>query len=319
MSASDQISHIPIFAGLERRALDQLNEIIERRVIPRGTQLFEQGDKRKELIIVLKGRLHIYRLFNDEVQTLALLDETNFAVETALIDPNLQHNHNAEATVDSELLIIDGKNFQKFSKDHPDTANILLGNILQNLTERLHHANNKLVTLYATGKIASTYADLDNLIELLLKTILETIHAKKAVFATYRPLENRIIIERAIGYPADQAIQNLKLSLNDDPILGEIYRTQRDIYVTKAVFKEKPHLTTEYSSQTMLGVKVRTSGQVVGAILLGEKENNRDFNYNNQILLHIIVKQIALAIQEAELAREKTLSEEHERVYVPPL
>jgi CRP-like cAMP-binding protein len=319
MVPTERLQSIPLFRGLEATALEELAEILELRKAPRGSVLFEAGNKRKECFIVLSGKVHIYRMFNEEVETLAVLDETNFAVESALVDPTIDHHHNAEITKDAELIVIDGKRFRSFAKTHSEIANILLGNIVINLTERLHHANNKLVTLYATGKIASTFSNFENLIDLLLKTILTTIHAKKAIFATYQPLENKIVIEQAMGYSNTGEIETLKLSISDDPILGEIHRTQRDIFVTKELYKEKPHLKTPYSAPSMLGVKIRTGGEIVGAILLVDKEGGENFSYNNQILLHIISRQIALAIQEAESSRERSLREENERVYIQPL
>jgi len=319
MTSQPDLKKFPLFEGLTQDEQIKLRSIIKIRSAKRGTTLFEKGDKRKEFIIVISGAVHVYRMFNDEVQTLALLDPTDFVVESALVDPEIAHQHNAEVTKDAELMTIDGKTYQKFAKENLGIANKLLGTILSNLTERLHHANNKLVTLYATGKIASTYGDIDNLIDLLLKTITSTIKAKKALFAWYHPEDNSIVIENALGYPKNQAIQNLHISLQDDPILGEIYRTQRDIYITKATVKDKPHLKTDYSGITMLGVKIRSGGKVVGAILLSDKEGNRDFSYNNQILLHIIVKQITLAIQEAEQEKEKNQKKEHQQVYVAPM
>ncbi|USN53598.1 MAG: cyclic nucleotide-binding domain-containing protein [Candidatus Nomurabacteria bacterium] len=310
---------IPVFQGLSDEALGKIAAITQMREAKRGTLLFENGDKRKEFIIVLSGQVHIYRTFKDEVQTLALLGAHTFLVESALINPDVEHHHLAEVTEDAQLLVISGKDFQKFRQQEPAIANVLFGNIMGNLTDRLHHANNKLVTVYATGKIATSYSNLDNLIEALLQTITETIRAKKALFAWYRPMENRIVIEKAIGYEKNQDIESLKLSLRDDPILGEIHRTQRDIFITHEVFKAKPNLETAYSSASMLGVKVRTGGEVVGAILLGDKEGKRDFNYNNQILLHIIVRQIALAIREAEHQQNLEGNEELHRVYIPPL
>ncbi|MFH2097502.1 MAG: cyclic nucleotide-binding domain-containing protein [bacterium] len=319
MANQSDLKSLPLFKKFTEAELTQLSSIVNVRSVKRGTTLFDKGDKRKEFIILVSGVVHVYRMFNDEMQTLALLDPGDFVVESALVDPSMTHQHNAEVTRDAELLIIESKAYQKFSKNNSIIANKLLGTILSILAERLHHANNKLVTLYATGKIASTYGDLDNLIDLLLKTITATISAKKALFAWYRPEENKIVIEKALGYPNNQEIQNLNVSLQDDPLLGEIYRTQRDIYITRSTANDKPHLKTNYGGATMLGVKIKSSGKVMGAILLSDKEDNRDFSYNNQILLHIIVKQITLAIQEAEYKKEKSQKKEYQQVYVPPM
>lgn len=298
------LEKIPVLAGLSTPELDALSKIITVKKYKKGEVLFEQGDIRKSFFIVLSGKVHVYRMFNDEVQTLAILGKNNFNVESALTNPKFKHGHSSEVTEAGDMIEILGKDFLRLADDYPKIANKIYGNIIANLTERLHHANNKLVTIYSTGKIASTYTDLDNLTELITTTILKIIKAKRALFAFYRPKEGAVSIIQARGYPSDQRIKNLKIDLFKDPLLGLMYKTRREIIVTREMYRKKAALRVAYSSPGMMGVPLQIGDRVVGAILLGDKEDMADFNYNNQILLNIIARQIVLPIAMAESAEK---------------
>lgn len=275
-------------------------ELGSTRRVKKGETIFQHGNHRESFFVVLAGQVHIYRLFNDEPQTLAILDKNEFAVETALVDPALRHDHYAEALEDGELLVIDGKSFQQFRKKSPAVANAIFGEIIKNLTGRLHHANNKIVTIFSTGKIASTYDDLDHLTDLLLDTILEIIRAKRAIFVLFSPLEGKAVIRDAKGYHNNQEMKNLEVALNQDPILGPLYHAERDVLITEEQFKQERALHTAYASRNMLGTPLRVRDRVIGAILLGDKEGGHEFSHNNQILLNIIARQVVLAIATAE-------------------
>jgi len=298
------IQNIPVLNGLSEPELQVLSKIITVKKYKKGELLFEKGEARRSFFIVLSGQVHIFRLFNNEVQTLAILGKHNFAVESALRNYKQSHAHSGEVIERGDMIEIRGKDFVKMSEDYPQIANKIYGNIISNLTNRLHHTNNKLITIFSTGKIASTYDDLDNLTELTLNIILQIIKANKALFVLYQPEIGRAVIHDARGYKSNQRIKNQKIDLFKDPILGQIYRSKRELMITKDMFRRRKTLKTPYSSQSMLGVPMLVGNRVVGAILLGDKDRNRDFSYNNQILLGIIARQIVLPVAMAGSAEE---------------
>lgn len=305
MNALDSLQTIALFHDLSDEERKELSTLATVRAIKKGDALFSTGDTRSAFFVVLSGQVHVYRVFEGEVQTLAVLDRGEFAVESALVDEGAKHEHNGEALTDGEILEIEGKKFLAFAKQKPEMANRIYGRIIANLSERLHHANNKLVTLYSTGKIAATYAEIDHLADLILTTILATITAKRAVFALFKPLEGKIDMLEAKGYDNDQAIKNLDPSLGSDPLLGAIYRTRQNLRIGKEQYDAAKDLHTEYASPTMLGVPLYVRDRVIGAILLGDKEGDEGFSHNNEILLSIIAKQIVLAVITAEQSEEK--------------
>jgi len=298
------LKRIPIFRALTDQELALLQKVCEIREVKKGETLFKEGDHRDAFFIQLSGQIHIFRVFNNEVETLALLDRDEFSVETALADPGQRHEHNAEMLEGGELLVISGKTFATFRHSHPDAANKIYAEIIQNLATRLHHANNKIVTIFFTGKIAATYDDLDHLTDLLLGTIQKIIKARHLAFVLFRPLEGKAIIQDALGYHSNQEIKNLDIVLNDDPILGPLFHSGRDILISEEQFKEERTLHTPYASRNMLAVPIKVRDKIIGAILLGDKEGAHDFSHNNQILLNIIARQVALPIVTAVAAEE---------------
>ncbi len=305
MKETNPIETIPLFRDLTAKEREDLSSIATVRAITKGETLFHSGDARKKFFVVLEGQAQIFRTFNDEVQILAILDANEFAVESALVDPSEKHEHEGEVLTDGKILEIDGKAFLNFAAKNAAVANRIYGRVITNLSERLHHANNKLVTIYSTGKIASTYDNLDHLTDLLLTTILKIVRAKRALFVLFKPLEGKAVIRDAKGYHDEQAMRNLDIHLASDPILGVVYTSALDLNISEEQYNEEKDLHTPYASKSMLITPLHTRDRVIGAILLGEKEGATAFSHNNQILLNIIGRQIVLSILTADLGEQK--------------
>ena len=299
------LREIPVFATLADPELAAIAKIANVKRHDKGEMLFEYGQLRTTFYVLLSGQAHIYRLFNDEIQTLAILDQNNFAVESALSDPSQKHDHNCEITEPGDALEISGKDFIALAKDYPQVTIKVYGNIIANLTSRLHHANNKLVTIYSTGKIASVYSDLEHLTELILDTILKVIIAKKALFVLFHPEEGKIAIIESRGYGNNQQMRNMSLDLFKDPIFGQVYQAHQPVVVKRDRYKKQKPLHTEYSCSSMLTVPLQAGAKVIGAILLGDKANGEDFSYNNQLLLDIIARQITPAVAVAQTTEKE--------------
>lgn len=295
---------IPLFSDFTGAELTVIAQLASERAVSAGEALFKPGDARRTFVILLSGQAQILGVYGNEVQVFSILEPNDYIVEVALVDPTLKHEHSCQMLVDGSVLEVDGKLFADFRKRVPDRANRIYGKIILNLTDRLHHANNKLMTIYMTGKIAATYGNLDHLSDMLLDTVLGITQAKRALFATYSSLEDKVIIRDAKGYKNDQEIRNLQIRLNSDPILGTLYRVPRELSVNEEQYHQEKSLHTAYASRNMLGAPLVVRDRVIGAILLGDKEGHRTFSHNNEILLNIIARQIALLIVTAEMGEK---------------
>jgi len=311
------LKNITVFQGLKSEEFTELAKICQVKEVEEGKEIFKAGEPRKEFFIVLEGKLRISRKIKNEKEkeTLAFMTKDNFAVESALVNPKLKHTHFGDILQKGKILVIKGKDFLKLAEKNPSLANKIYGNIIANLTERLHHADNKLITLYSTGRIASTYANIYNILSLILEAILSVIKAKKALFVLFRPFENKAVIQEAIGYKNNQEIKNLDINLNKDPFLKRIFETGEDVFITQEEYKANKKWHLPYLENSALGVKVKAGKEILGAIILVDKQGE-NFSFNNQILLNIISRQVASAILEAEKLEEKMGHEELKRKYI---
>ena len=117
------------------------------------------------------------------------------------------------------------------------------------------------------------------------------------------PLEDKVIIRDAKGYRNNQEIRNLSIAMND-PILGTLYRVPRELSISEDQYHAEKALHTPYASRNMLGTPLVARDRVIGAILLGDKTGHKAFSHNNEILLNIIARQIALLIVSAEMGEK---------------
>ena len=98
-----------------------------------GNVLFMEGDTGREMFVILKGSMLLYRivgrkvrqgrdvLFGETTQTIAHLKEADFFGEMALLDGQPRSTC-AVATSDTVLLVLDEANFGQVLSERPDFA-----------------------------------------------------------------------------------------------------------------------------------------------------------------------------------------------------
>lgn len=308
---------LPLFATLNASERLSLVRITERWTVEEGQPVFRRGELRQALVVVLKGRLRVVQTFNNQPETLAQLGPGSFIGEQALVNPTQLHEYSAMADLRSDLLLIPGAAFLKLRRSQPHLAVKLLSNILAVIADRLSHADTKLLTLYTTGKIATLAVDLHELTALVLQTILHTLRARLGVFVTFDPEADQLIIRQAVGYRRN--LRGVRLPLRRDPLLGRLYRSRETIVIDRQSYHRDPHWKTPYAGPGVLAMPVTVGQKIIGAILVADKRGGQDFSVNNQLLLSIVARQIAVAIAEKAIEEEKHLVEELERVYIKPL
>ena len=112
----------PLFQELNAEALDQLCRYAKSRAVRRGTIIFSKGDPGNSLYAVVKGTVKIG-------VTSAVGREAVFNIitpgeifgEIALLDGG-ERTADAVATTDSELLVVDRREFMPFVKNQPILA-----------------------------------------------------------------------------------------------------------------------------------------------------------------------------------------------------
>ncbi|MFA5843128.1 MAG: cyclic nucleotide-binding serine/threonine-protein kinase [Candidatus Gracilibacteria bacterium] len=151
-----------IFAGIaleERERFLKGEEVWNRKTIPEGEMIFEEGVKSTDLYLILKGRVEISKQIGDDQshkKILAVLVPGSLFGEGALLSDK-PRSAAAKALEEVEALILTRVSFYDFLKKSPEKAMALLVGLLKVLNQRLQTTNQELVTLYEIAQLVSHY------------------------------------------------------------------------------------------------------------------------------------------------------------------
>lgn len=146
------MKNVPLFCGLNDQELASLAKVAVKKVVPKNTILFSEGDTTDSLYVICKGKIKvtITDSTGNEV-ILTMLGTGEYFGEMALLDsePRSACVITKEPT---ELLIFAKKDFMDIFSSNPIAFNLLKG-----LLKRLREANKKiegLALLDVYGRVA---------------------------------------------------------------------------------------------------------------------------------------------------------------------
>ncbi len=120
LTPAELLSRHPIFGQLPPKAIRQFAAYSTRRRIARGTTIFSKGDPGNSLIGVLDGcvRISVPTAGGHEV-VLSIVQPGEIFGEMGLLDGQ-PRSADATAVYDSELMVIDRRDFVPFMRSEPD-------------------------------------------------------------------------------------------------------------------------------------------------------------------------------------------------------
>ncbi len=121
------------------------NELIKKysKIFKAGTEIFKEGDFGRELFIIIKGEVEIFRFIDEKKKVLAILKDGDIFGELAVID-KFPRSANAIATKDTVVLAINSSAFETVILSNQDFAK----KIIKLLSARLRRTNDIVVTVY---------------------------------------------------------------------------------------------------------------------------------------------------------------------------
>ncbi|UJF33940.1 Crp/Fnr family transcriptional regulator [Paenibacillus hexagrammi] len=134
-----ELTAIEMFKGLSNMELAKLLGKLEKRWVPTGEVLFEQGDPAEHMYIIGKGRIELFAYSEGKRQSLALLEEGESLGEMALLTGETR-SAAAVAAADAMLYVIDRETFDALISEHA----ILSSYFIRLLSQRLVATNDKL-------------------------------------------------------------------------------------------------------------------------------------------------------------------------------
>ncbi len=136
------LSKVRMFSGISTKNLKKILKIAKRKEIPKNKIIFTESTHGNTLYILVSGRIKIFGQTGKRKKIFTYLEPGEFFGELALLGEKIR-SASAETVLDSELLVIDRKNFIRLLKRYP---NVTL-NILSVLCKRLYHADKEIELL----------------------------------------------------------------------------------------------------------------------------------------------------------------------------
>ena len=306
----------PLLRNLNKAEIKIVENFLIEKNYTNGDLIFKRDAIGDKVVIVKNDLVQLKTGVADHQETIALFKDGDFLGEMAFLEKGSKHNHTLEvASPRLTTIELSVYNWFKILKQHPVVAQKIYHNIAVDLKKRLDHANNKLVTLFAGGKIIASYDNLTDISQHIIEVINRVIPVNKALFLTASSTSQKLTVRHSFGYK--NLPINTYLNINKDPLLGKLYLEPK----TKIFYKHdwtKEYNELPYVANSLIVAPIILTKKAIGFIILGDKNNGRDFSMNNQILLDAIATQIAPALEEQRLSNLKASADDLKRVYIEP-
>jgi CRP/FNR family cyclic AMP-dependent transcriptional regulator len=155
----DVVRQAPLFAALDDEAAEALRATMTRVEVPRGEEIFHEGDPGDRLYVIVEGKIKLGRASGDGRENLlAVLGPGEMFGELSLFDPGAR-NATGTAVADTVLIGMGSDDLDEWLRGRPDVAR----HLLRALARRLRRTNEALADLVFSdvpGRVAKALLDL---------------------------------------------------------------------------------------------------------------------------------------------------------------
>ncbi len=152
------------------------------KVFKAGSQIFSEGDFGREMYIILKGEIEIFRILDGKKSQLAVLKQGDIFGELAIID-KFPRSANAVALTDSVVLAVNSSAFESVILESKDFTK----KIIKLLSTRIRRTNDIVLSIYKKDREEKIISALNSFynIELAAKNIKVKGKIEKDSFLKY--------------------------------------------------------------------------------------------------------------------------------------
>ncbi|RJQ34381.1 hypothetical protein C4566_02200 [Candidatus Parcubacteria bacterium] len=305
---------IALFKDLSQKEISFLADFFTEKEYSHGDKISQRGAIRDKTLVIVDGLVAIKQNFDGD-QTIALFRQYDVLGEMALIDKGSVHSYDLEvASQKLKTLELSVYNWSSVVKKNPELANKVYKNIASLLKYRLTHANNKLWTLFAAGKVIGAYDDLDSMVKAWIEIILQIIPADKIAFMSFSSATRKIQVHKSFGFKLKD---NSFFDIDSDPLLSQLNEKPATTILAKDKWP-KEYDILPYKCKGLIVSPIKIHRKVIGFIMLGDKNNGKDFSTNNRILLEALANQAAPAIEDVMISEIMAAEKDMKNIYIDP-
>lgn len=312
----DIVMDIPFLMELDIDLREKLIENMSIEKFKKGSLVFNEGDEGDKIYIVDIGQVAIKKSIDWATGKEFLIDycqSGDFFGEMAVLE-NKKRSARAEATEDTQLIVISGNIFLELMKNNPDTFVKLLFSMLKTISNRLRMTHMKLLTFYEIGNIVTGKNPSFDLISTILDTLLLSMNLKYGALLIYNPFS------QLLEYAATRGISPVNSFKNGLPVCGVLQKSME-----KAIATELNDTFIDDNIRNLLGKEVHPSrvlispmkleGKPIGFIIIVKTEDFTPYTNAEILLLSAVAKQIAVVVMTSRTIEETNAREKFQRVH----
>jgi len=156
----DYLKHVSIFAALSDEVISHIGSHARRLEISGGQVLFAEDELAKEMVVVLSGRLEVFKRGRNGVEArIAILGPGDVIGEMSLVD--IQPRSAAVRALEaSSLVSFSHADIAGVYREHPQSYTLLVLNIAREISIRLRRMDAMLANITTEiGEVTSASAD----------------------------------------------------------------------------------------------------------------------------------------------------------------
>jgi len=171
-----KLKGLKTFSSLNEDEITQLEKISQIYELNEGDVLFSEGDEDRDIFVVVQGEVAIRKKISGGEKTLAVLKEGEIFGEMALFEKQ-PRSATACAVQKTEVLKIEGENFEKFIQENPEKGFLILLKMIKISSSRLRTMDKYFTVIYDVSRKISSAKTLKTVAEILVNDSVETIGA----------------------------------------------------------------------------------------------------------------------------------------------
>lgn len=147
----EDFDHIPLFAGLDREQLSQLEPLFELYSCPQDSLIFEQGAPAAYVYLILQGRVEIlYKPYDGPTITITRLKEGDVFGWSAAIGSST-YTSGIRSMKRLVALRIRGEDLRRLCLEHPETGGLILDRLAEIVSSRWKNAHFQVRSILSKG------------------------------------------------------------------------------------------------------------------------------------------------------------------------
>jgi len=275
-------------------------------------QEVEKGNFKKRALITSCNELsYLSESFNRMVEKFKSMMDTTISHERELAKAQEKLAHHCEAYLMNEKLEeqireIEGLNINLEERiEEIEEANYKIADLAGELEDKnttLEKAVAKLSTLYKVGLAINSTMEINNLFNLIVKTIMDTLRAEIGYIVLYNKDQHELEITTLIGHENDSAASTM-LPMKPSSVSYWVIENRKPLLITD--INKHPDFdrfsAIGYERKTLICAPLISKDEIIGTITVVNKLDNTTYNHEELELLNTIALQASIAIKNAKL------------------